>query len=314
MKTIYFVICDKESLNKQLCDFEFMHSDIVIREEDDVDFAKFEKKLKAKKSVAFLTNHMDRSKFIEVAKNYGYKISTYILQDVDLSLKDGFDEIFIYKNGKLFDHKLKVLIATKNQGKIAIYANVLKELGLDFCSLKDLDVDIEVEENGKDESENAYLKAKAYHEATGLPVISNDSGLIIEKFKPEDQPGVFVRRYGGRELTDQETIDIFAKKLDEVGGESDSYFKVALCVCDNNGKYHHGEFKSYRYMISKPSKVIQKGLPLRSLDYNKEFGMYMSEMTIEQANKSEGKCIEDQTEFIKNIFSRCNTYDKIINK
>ena len=43
MKTIYFVICDKESLNKQLCDFEFMHSDIVIREEDDVDFAKFEK-------------------------------------------------------------------------------------------------------------------------------------------------------------------------------------------------------------------------------------------------------------------------------
>ncbi len=54
-------------------------------------------------------------------------------------------------------------------------------------------------------------------------------------------------------------------------------------------------------MIDKPSKVIQKGLPLRSLDYNQELKKYMSEMTIEEANKSEGKCIEEQKKFIKEI-------------
>lgn len=303
MKTIYFVIQDKNFNKEEFFKNNLFRDDIVAVEEDSIDLKQFEENLKAKKSLVLYLSRQDMSNFIEIAKSYKYKICAYLFKNIKLCLNDGYDEIFAYENGLLIDHKQRVLIATKNNGKVEIYSNILKEIGLEFCSLKDLEVDVEVDENGKDESENAYLKAKAYHEATGLPVISNDSGLIIEKFKPEDQPGVFVRRYGGRELSDQETIDIFAKKLEEVGGESNSYFRVALCLCDKNGVYHHGEFKSYRYMISKPSKVIQKGLPLRSLDYNKEFGMYMSEMSIEQANKSEGKCIEEQAEFIKQIFS-----------
>ena len=57
-------------------------------------------------------------------------------------------------------------------------------------------------------------------------------------------------------------------------------------------------------MVSTPSKVVIKGLPLRSLDYNKEYGKYMSEMTIEEANKSEGKCIEGQREFIEEVLGK----------
>ena len=143
-----------------------------------------------------------------------------------------------------------------------------------------------------------------------MPVIANDSGLIIEKFKPEDQPGVFVRRYGGGELSDQETIEIFSQKLKEVGGTSDSYFNVALVLCDNDGVFYERTFKSYRYMVSTPSKVVIKGLPLRSLDYNQEYGKYMSEMTIEEANASEGKAIEEQQAFIKSVFQNENTKER----
>lgn len=198
----------------------------------------------------------------------------------------------------------KILIATSNAGKIAIYSQVLDELGLEYVTLRDMHLDVQVEETGATELENALLKAKAYHEATGLPVIATDSGLLIERLKPEDQPGVFVHRYGGNELSDEETIKIFSKKLEEVGGESDSYFKIALVTCDFDGKYHTAEFRSYRYMVAKPSKTVIKGLPLRSLDYSKEKQKYWSEMTIEEANKLEGKCIQDQKEFIKKCFKK----------
>ena len=219
-------------------------------------------------------------------------------------LSEGFHQINTYEEGKLVKSESKILVASTNPGKVAIYAQVLADLNIPHCSLIDLNPHIEVDENGETEIENAMIKAKAYHEATGLPVISNDSGLIIEKFSSEDQPGVFVRRYGGHELSDEETIKIFSEKLEKVGGSSDGYFNVALAICDKEGKYHSKLFKSYRYLISKPSPVISKGLPLRSLDYNMEYHKYMSEMTIEEANKAEGVSIEQQSQFIKDILSK----------
>lgn len=245
---------------------------------------------------------------IEIAKQNGCLISGRVfLKDDDeidglIFLEQGFHKIYLYKKGKLIRKEMKPLIATSNLGKIEIYSQIFKEIGKPCCSLRDLDIHIEVEENGKDEIENAMIKARAYHEATGLPVLCNDSGLVIEKFAPEDQPGVFVRRYGGQELTDEETIKIFSEKLKNVGGESDAYFNVGIVLCDKKGVYHSKLFKSYRFMQLPASKVVQKGLPLRSLDYNKEFKKYMSEMTIEEANASEGDCILAQKKFIEEIF------------
>lgn len=236
---------------------------------------------------------------MSVIKRYSEKLKNNMPK-----FEEGFTQIVTYQNNEEVSNQNRILIATGNIGKIAIYSCVFDKLGLPYCSLKDIQVDVDIAETGETELENAYLKAKGYHEATGLPVIANDSGLIIEKFSKEDQPGVFVRRYGGKELSDEETIEIFSKKLEAVGGSSDSYFNVALVLCDYEGQYHQKTFKSYRYMVAKPSKVVQKGLPLRSLDYNKEYGKYMSEMTIEEANASEGKCIEEQQQFIEEVFMK----------
>ena len=218
------------------------------------------------------------------------------------TLEEGFDQIIVYDDGKIVDEKYKIVIASTNTGKVQIYSLICNELGLYYTTLKELNVNIDVQETGKTEEENAVLKAKAYHEVTKLPVLVNDSGLVIEKFKPDDQPGVFVHRYGGGELTDEDMIKIYAQKLKDVGGESDSYFKIALAICNSAGQIHTKIFKSYRYMISKPSNRIIKGLPLRSLDFNKELGKYWSEMSIEEANQAEGECIKEQKEFIEEVF------------
>ena len=60
----------------------------------------------------------------------------------------------------------KVLIATNNSAKVALYSEVLREIGLEAVSPKELGISVEVEENGKDEIENASIKALAFHKAT----------------------------------------------------------------------------------------------------------------------------------------------------
>lgn len=196
----------------------------------------------------------------------------------------------------------KVLIATGNQGKFNIYKAIFDELEIECTNIREMNINIDVEENGKNEVENAIIKARAYHEVTGMPVLANDSGLVIDKFKPEDQPGVLVRRYHGRELTDEEMIEIYIEKLNEVGGSSTGHYNVALALIDESGKLFTREFKPKRYFVNKPSSVIKKGVPLSSLSYDEVSGKYMSEMTTQERNEYEAEEMIKQKEFIKEVF------------
>ena len=197
---------------------------------------------------------------------------------------------------------MKVLIATTNLGKVQIYKQAFDELNIEVCCLRDLKIDVDVEENGSSEIENAIIKAKAYHEITGMPVLANDSGLVIDKFSKEDQPGLLVRRYQGKELTDEEMLNVYIEKLNEVGGESSGHSNVGLAIVDQNGKLHTREFKPRRYFINKPSKTMVKGIPLSSLCYDFETQKYMSEMTPKERNNYEGKEFQGQIDFIKECF------------
>lgn len=200
--------------------------------------------------------------------------------------------------------KDRVLIASTNQGKIDIYKQVFEELGVEVLSLNDVKVNEKVEENGKNELENAIIKAKEYHRLTNLPVFANDSGLVIDKFNAEDQPHALVRRFHGKELTDQELLNVYIKKLTEVGGESEGHYNVALALIDKNGKLHAREFQPKRYFINKPSSVIKKGIPLSSLSFDKASGKYLSEMTPLERNKYEAESMQQQKDFIKEVFCK----------
>ncbi len=199
---------------------------------------------------------------------------------------------------------MKVLIATTNLGKVMIYKQAFDELGIEVCSLRDFDININVEENGSSVIENAVIKARAYHEITGLPVLANDSGLIIDKFAPEDQPGLLVRRHNGKELTDKQLLNLYIEKLNEVGGESWAHYDVGLAIINENGELFTRSFAPKRHFINKPSKTIVKGIPLSSLCYDEKSGKYMSEMTPKERNDYEGAEFQGQIDFIKECFSK----------
>ena len=79
--------------------------------------------------------------------------------------------------------KTKIVIASNNAGKIKEYKNAFKDLNIELLSLDDVDVKIEVEETFDTFKENAFLKAKTIYDIIKLPVIADDSGLIVYALK-----------------------------------------------------------------------------------------------------------------------------------
>ena len=92
------------------------------------------------------------------------------------------------------------VIATNNPGKLREMREILSKLEVSAVSLAEAGVDIEIEETGATFSENAFLKARAVCEATGMPAIADDSGLVVYGLGGE--PGVYSSSYGGDGLDD----------------------------------------------------------------------------------------------------------------
>ena len=92
----------------------------------------------------------------------------------------------------------EVLFATTNPAKIKSYEGKLKEKGIKLKTIKDLNINIEIEENGKNAIENACIKAKTYYDITKMPTIGMDNNLFIEELPEEKQPGTHVRRINGK--------------------------------------------------------------------------------------------------------------------
>lgn len=86
-----------------------------------------------------------------------------------------------------------LLIASGNKGKIREINAILSPLELEILSTQDIDLEIEVQETGSTYGENALLKAMAYHTATGLAVLADDSGLEVDVL--QGAPGIYSARF-----------------------------------------------------------------------------------------------------------------------
>ncbi|HEX7038758.1 MAG TPA: RdgB/HAM1 family non-canonical purine NTP pyrophosphatase [Trueperaceae bacterium] len=107
--------------------------------------------------------------------------------------------------------RLKVVVATTNQGKLREFRDALSRLELDLLGLSDVGIDRLPEETGANYEENALLKAGFVALRSGLPTLADDSGLEVDALN--GRPGVHSARYGGEGLTDGERM---AHLLDEL--------------------------------------------------------------------------------------------------
>lgn len=88
----------------------------------------------------------------------------------------------------------KLVVASHNKGKLREIADLLRPFGLEAISASQLGLP-EPEETGRTFAENAELKAHASASASGLPALSDDSGLCVDALS--GAPGIYSARWAG---------------------------------------------------------------------------------------------------------------------
>ncbi|MBR4892874.1 MAG: XTP/dITP diphosphatase [Clostridia bacterium] len=121
---------------------------------------------------------------------------------------------------------MKFVIATNNSGKVKDFNLILSLMGHEAVSLKDMNIEIDVEETGTTFKENSYIKAKAIYDYVKMPTIADDSGLCVDAL--DGAPGVYSARYGGEGLDDHGRC---LKLLEEMKDKENrkARFKSAIC-------------------------------------------------------------------------------------
>lgn len=118
---------------------------------------------------------------------------------------------------------MNLLLASGNPHKAEEFADLL-DPGL--FKIKSAPIKVSVTEDGQSFQENAYKKAKAYYDQFKLPVLSDDSGIVVEAL-PEEL-GIYSARFGGEHLTDRERAELLLEKLKDTE-KRQAYFVCILC-------------------------------------------------------------------------------------
>jgi XTP/dITP diphosphohydrolase len=121
--------------------------------------------------------------------------------------------------------QFELLIATRNEGKIAELRQAFGTLPVTLRFLKDFENISEVAEVGNTYLENATLKARGYAQQTGITALADDSGLEVAAL--HGGPGVLSARFGGDHLTDSERTQALLSSLDQIGPAT----RIARFVC-----------------------------------------------------------------------------------
>lgn len=129
----------------------------------------------------------------------------------------------------------QLLVATHNRGKVAEFADMLTDLQVEWVSLADLNLTLEVVEDGHTFQDNAWLKAIGYGREAQCITLADDSGLEVDAL--DGAPGLYTARYGGAELTHQERYEYLLTQLEGVPeAERTARFRCVIAVSNGAGE------------------------------------------------------------------------------
>lgn len=191
----------------------------------------------------------------------------------------------------------KVLFATGNESKAKRFEDGLLRNGIEIITIKDIDEDIEVLEDGKDAIENALIKARAYAKVLDMPVFAMDDSLYIDNIPDNKQPGLYVRRVNGKRLSDEEMLTYYSNLAHEYGedGKLTCRWVYGIAVINNGVESTYTWSKNDFYIVDKPSDKIDPGYPLNTISINKKLNKYFTDMTKEDRDSVK----EDESDVVE---------------
>lgn len=134
-----------------------------------------------------------------------------------------------------------IVVATGNMHKLVEIEDILSRVLPDvrFVALGQLGEFEDPEETGTTFLDNALIKAEAAVEATGLPAIADDSGLVVDAL--EGEPGVYSARYAGVHGDDAaNNAKLLANLVDVPDAKRTARFMSVVALIDTDGLVTYG--------------------------------------------------------------------------
>lgn len=186
---------------------------------------------------------------------------------------------------------MKILYGTTNPAKLQSMKKSVRFLDIELIGLNSLPCALPpVIECGKNPLENAEIKAKAYHQAFHLPVVSCDSGLFFEGLTDEEQPGTHVRRVGGKTLSDDEMIQHYSALAARHGGAiTGRYINALYFILDDEHHYATMDLSIATepfILSSTPHAKRIEGFPLDTLSIDIASGNYYYDLGTKDVSTS----------------------------
>lgn len=191
---------------------------------------------------------------------------------------------------------MKLAIATNNQHKLQEIRAILGDSFEELFSLKDLGIDVDVEETGSTLEENALIKARAILALSGIATLADDTGLMVDALN--GAPGVYSARYAGEEHNDAKNRALLLKNLDGVKDRS-AHFATVIALCYPDGKTLTASGRVNGEILL--SERGTEGFGYDSLFFSNELGKTFAEATQAEKNSvsHRGRALRAMLELVK---------------
>jgi XTP/dITP diphosphohydrolase len=145
----------------------------------------------------------------------------------------------------------RIVVASHNAGKLREIADLIRPFGLEARSAAEYGLP-EPDETGTTFEANAYIKAHAAATATGLPALSDDSGMCADAL--DGRPGVYTANWaetadGKRDfrIATQKVEDLLREKGAVKAKDRTARFVAVICLCwpDGHAEYYRGEAEGH---------------------------------------------------------------------
>ncbi len=205
----------------------------------------------------------------------------------------------------------EIVFASNNEGKVKEIKKMLKNYKV--YSLKDLNINIDVEETGDTYLENALIKAKEIAKYTDKIILADDSGLNVDCLKNE--LGVKTARFMGKDTPYSEKIQQLTKMLNGVNKEERTarFTSVVACYIDEDTIFStEGVLEGY--ILEKP--IGEKGFAFDPIFYCTEKNKSNAQMTLEEKNEisHRGRAIKKMLKKLNEYFEGKNENENTFNK
>ena len=195
---------------------------------------------------------------------------------------------------------LEIVIATNNPNKVEEYRQMFASISnIKLFSLKDENIHIEIEENGKTFKENSLIKAEAISKFTNKFILADDSGLEIEAL--DNFPGIYSARFMEGRPYKEKWAAIFEMLKNKENKNAQFHCAITFITPAKEKYVFEGIEKGYITENIEADNGFGYDPIFFSNSLNKTFGNATEEE--KNAVSHRGKAFSQLLEFIKNNFN-----------